>query len=84
VREVGGFSLSNVPRAPVLRVTPLPRIVPVVFHGNRRQAPANSDIFALPLYKLIDRRSGSPRFAGPAELRACEYAPKRDPLPILM
>jgi hypothetical protein len=70
VREVGRFSLSNVPQSPALSVDPLPRILSVVFHGNRRQAPANAEVFALPLHKLIDRRSGSPRFAGPTELRA--------------
>jgi len=36
VREVGGFSLDNVPRAEPLHVSKLPRVVPVIFHGNKR------------------------------------------------
>jgi hypothetical protein len=36
VREVGTFSLENVPRAALLTAPELPLVVPVLFHGNRR------------------------------------------------
>src|SRR5258708_4769701 len=39
VREVGGFSFNNVPRAPVLAAPLLPPLVPVLYHGCKRVVP---------------------------------------------
>jgi hypothetical protein len=62
VREVNGFSFDNVPAAPRLITPTLPSLVPVIFHGNRREAAAPSSVVALPLYRLLDRETGALRF----------------------
>ncbi len=70
VREVGGFALDNVPRAPLLEAPELPRLMPVIFHGNRRALAVPYSVATLPLYRMFDRRSGAPRFADHASLCA--------------
>jgi hypothetical protein len=62
VREVGTFCLDSVPRAPKIAVSELPRVIPVIFHGNRREIPIVPGAAALPLYRMFDRRSGAPRY----------------------
>ena len=39
VREVGGFSFDNVPRAPMVSAPSLPPIVPLLYHGSGRSIP---------------------------------------------
>ncbi|MFO1100367.1 MAG: hypothetical protein U1E81_19420 [Xanthobacteraceae bacterium] len=63
VREVGGFAFDNVPRAPLLPAPDLPRLVPVIFHGNCRETPVPFSTVALPLYRLLDRKTGALRLA---------------------
>jgi hypothetical protein len=70
VREVGGFALDNVPRAALLDAPELPRLVPVIFHGNRRALTVPFSVVALPLHRMFDRRSGAPRFADHVSLCA--------------
>jgi hypothetical protein len=70
VREVGGFALDNVPRAPLLDAPELRRLVPVIFHSNGRALAVPFSVAALPLYRMFDRRSGAPRFADHASLCA--------------
>lgn len=70
VREVATFKLDNVPRAPILWAPALPRMVPVIFHGNGRTKPVNADTVALPLYRMFDRRTGAPCFSEHAVLCA--------------
>lgn len=62
VREVNHFDLGNVARAALLDAPPLPRVVPMIFHGKRRQAYVPSSTVALPLFKLLDRVSGKLKF----------------------
>jgi len=63
VREVGGFSLGNVPRAPLLNAPELPPLVPTIFHGDKRHGTFNaSPVVCLPLYKVISRHDGSARY----------------------
>ncbi|MEY2395086.1 MAG: hypothetical protein QOF94_1431 [Acidobacteriaceae bacterium] len=62
VREIGGFSLDNVPRASVLTPPRLPLVIPMLFHGDSREGLLPSDIVALPLYKLFHRPTGLLRF----------------------
>lgn len=69
VREVGTFSLDTVPRAPLLVAPELPRVVPVIYHGNGRAVAVSSEAVALPLYKMFARRDGTPRFTTPEALR---------------
>lgn len=68
VREVGTFDLNSVPRAPLLAAPALPRVVPVIYHGNGRTSPMTSEAVALPLYRMFTRRNGMPRFTTPEAL----------------
>ena len=72
VWEVGGFSLNNVARAPVLAAPKLPKLVPTIFHGNKhRCAPLQtSPAVCLPFYKIISRHNGSTRYANQLEMAA--------------
>jgi hypothetical protein len=70
VREVGTFFLDNVPRGPVLHSPPLPFVIPVIFHGNRRERPIGPSPVVLPLYKMFSRREGVMRFTTHEELCA--------------
>jgi hypothetical protein len=64
VREVGGFSLDDVPRGPVLTAPELPSVVPTIFHGDSRTASFDdSEAVCLPLYKVIHRHDRSIRYA---------------------
>ena len=62
VRDVGTFALENVPRATVLPAPPMPLVLPVLFHGGRREEPLGRAPVALPLYTMFSRRSGALRF----------------------
>lgn len=63
VREIGGFSLDNVPRAPVLAAPKLPTLVPLVFHGDKRHGTFHiSPAACLPLYQVICRQDGKTRY----------------------
>lgn len=70
VREVGGFSLENVPRAPRLETPQLPTLVPMLFHGSRRVTPFSGPAVCLPLYSVIRRQNGSGLYESPAALAA--------------
>jgi hypothetical protein len=80
VREVGTFSLDNVPRAPLLRAPPLPFVVPVVFHGDRRERPVGPAPVALPLYEMFNRRDGTMRFETHEALCAAFYIASGTPV----
>lgn len=70
VREVGGFSLDNVPRSAPLPVPVLPDYVPIVYSGTNREAPLTVDAVALPLLSLFNRASGTGRFDNREEMLA--------------
>ena len=70
VREVGGFDLADVPRAPVLAAPALLTSVPVIFHGNRRAELIGPAPVALPLYRIFKRRTGEMKFNTHEELCA--------------
>lgn len=71
VREVDGFSLHDVPRAPILAAPQIPKLVPMLFHGDRRRSPfQGSPAVCLPLYKVIARHDGHTRYANRKELAA--------------
>ncbi|MGH6985548.1 MAG: hypothetical protein ACRED9_01750 [Caulobacteraceae bacterium] len=72
VREIGGFDLSSTPRAPILAAPSLPQVVPLLFHGNRRERLYGGAAVALSLHRLLHRQTGVPKFATAAALRA-EY-----------
>lgn len=63
VREIGGFSLDNVPCAPILAAPKLPTLVPLVFHGNKRYSTFRTFPAAcFPLYQVICRQDGKTRY----------------------
>jgi len=62
VREVGGFGLENVPRAARLPEPPLPRVIPVLYHGNSRETPFAAHMVCLPLSGVIGRHRGKKRY----------------------
>lgn len=63
VREIQGFAFDNVPRAAALAEPQLPMVVPVIFHGNKRTpAFAGEGAVCLPLYKIIEARTGISRY----------------------
>lgn len=68
VREVRGFDLGNVPRAPELPTPALPPVIPYVQHGYRRNGQFTSPSAAIPLYKLYDLRTGKLHVRSKAEL----------------
>ena len=68
VREVGGFELSNVRRAPVLKAMALPASIPVIFHGDSRAGLIGPAPVALSLYRMFRRRTGEMRFRNHEEL----------------
>jgi hypothetical protein len=69
VREVGGFGLENVPRAAALLTPDLPPGVPVIFHGNKRSAKfSGPGTVCLPLYRLVEARSGRVRYTDAQQL----------------
>jgi hypothetical protein len=69
VREIGGFSLTNVPRAPLLQAPLLPALIPIMFHGDKRHSTfCESRMVSLPLYKVISRHDGSVRYGSPEAL----------------
>lgn len=69
LREVNGFRLDNVPHAPKLSVLPLPRVVPVVFHGSSRQvAFQGCPAVCLPLYAVVQRSLGKKTSATESDL----------------
>lgn len=71
VREVGGFSLESVPRAPVLPVPALPQLAPVIFHGNKRAAAfGDAAVVCLPLYKILSGSGGRSRYKDALDLAA--------------
>jgi hypothetical protein len=70
VREIGGFDLSNTPRSERLEPPVLPQVIPLLFHGNRRERLFEGPAVALSFHRLLHRDSGAPRFASARELRA--------------
>lgn len=68
IREVGGWQFDNVPRASQLLAPQLPAVIPLIYHGNRRQTPFSAQTVCLPLYRVISRRNGERRFASAEEL----------------
>jgi len=64
VREVGSFCLKTIPAATVIPQAPmLPMIVPLVYHGSRRDEMIAMPAVALSLYAMFNRIDGTPRYA---------------------
>ncbi len=68
VREIGGFDLANVARAPMVAKPQLAAAVPMIFHGNSRRSALTTQAVALPFARMFDRRTGHARFTNRADL----------------
>jgi hypothetical protein len=68
VREIEGFGLENVPRAEQLTAPNLPKVVPVLFHGKRRESRFCAPAVCLPLYSVIARQNGEQRYTSAADV----------------
>ncbi|MEX6634562.1 hypothetical protein [Hyphococcus lacteus] len=62
VREIGGFRLRDVPRAPALSRPTLPPVVPLVYHGSSRKTPLANPVVALRMADLVNFVTRKPRF----------------------
>jgi hypothetical protein len=65
-REVGGFDLDDVPRAPRRPVGFNNNIVELIYHGSRRSCPLPASVVALRLADLVNFKHGSLRFSSRA------------------
>jgi hypothetical protein len=70
IREINGFDLSTIASVPTLRKPNLPTVIPLIYHGSRRQHAPRVPAVALCLYQLYDRRTGEPRFSSREHLAA--------------
>ncbi len=71
VREVGGFDLANVPRSEAVPASSLPASIPMIYHRiGRKGTFTAAETVALPLYKVIGRHGGEPRYRNKRELAA--------------
>jgi len=53
VREIDGFDLANVPRAPAFPPPKLPSLLPVFFHGNMRANAFDAGPVCLPFFRIV-------------------------------
>lgn len=68
VREVGGFGLGNVPRAPTLTHRKLPGMVPLLYHGYRRKRLLKAAAVAIRLADLYEFATGRIKFKSKKEV----------------
>ena len=54
VREVNGFSLSTVRRTQPISFVSIPAVVPLIYHGSRRNLPFEAEMICLPFNTLLD------------------------------
>jgi Domain of unknown function (DUF4417) len=62
VREIGGFDLKTIPRAPILSAPHLPKVIPWLDHGGQREEPLMAEAICLSLYAMLNRRTGTTKF----------------------
>jgi hypothetical protein len=69
VREIGGFDMALIPRAPEVALPPLPLVVPLIYGGTRRLGYSGNAV-ALPLSKILRRGEYKSRFDKVEDLAA--------------
>ena len=62
IREVGGFELDNIPRAPKRLSASIPSLVPILYSGTSRERPFYTSAVCIPLYKVMPRHGRYTRF----------------------
>lgn len=69
IREISTFQFDTVPIAEAADDVDLPRVIPLLFHRGSRGGRFAVRIAAVPLYGLLSRRDGRPRFCTREALR---------------
>lgn len=82
VREINTFSFDNIPQNALVPAPALPRVVPIVFHGNRREKHFSPQAVALPLARMFVKQNGEPRFHQHKEL--CDAFQIAEGVPIIL
>lgn len=62
IREIRGFGMDDIPKAPDVRGPELPPIVPEIMHGKRRASALTVAAAAIPLSSVFYARTGQLRF----------------------
>lgn len=70
IREIRGFGLKDIPKAPITRNPDLPLVVPEIMHGKRRLSALVVDAVAIPLSEVFYARTGQLRFLARGNLEA--------------
>lgn len=60
--EANGFKFPALSHIAPAAFAPLPSVIPMIYHGNRREDPLQAPFAALPLFKLLRRADSAPRF----------------------
>lgn len=68
--EIGGFDLERIGPAPRTEISALPVVVPMIYHGKRRERAFAAPVVAVRLRDLYRKKTGAPRFATRAEFLA--------------
>jgi hypothetical protein len=63
-----GSASDNVPCASLITAPSLPTLVPLLYHKSGRSVPFRAKAVCLPLYSVIRRQNGEPRYTSAAEL----------------
>lgn len=80
IREIAGFDLNNIPRSKSIIVPPLPSVVPVLYHGNRRIKNFNPSMVCLSLFEITSRRNGLSKYKDKKELAEAFRIDKMTPV----
>jgi len=70
MREIKTFELNTIEPIEGVAHPRLPKIVPMVMHGQSHSVPLALEAAAIPFSKLFDKRDGRLRFNSAAELRS--------------
>ncbi len=67
-REIGGFTLRNIPTALRLRFPSLPSFTPHIYSRSRRDKKFSTAAISIPLGNLFYRKTGLPKYHSKAEV----------------
>lgn len=67
-REIGGFTLANIARAPALQFPTLPGVTPHIYGRSHRTKRLSAAAISVPLNKLFYRKTGLPKYRSKVEV----------------
>jgi len=70
MKEVKGLWLATVPRVEVMRSVKLPRAIPMLYHGSKREGPFAAPVVALSLFSMLNKQTGQLKYGSPQMLRS--------------